>query len=95
MSKHRVVIVGVSQQLRGQAGGPCLALDQVREADLLKIFETFFSSSLVARQVFVVPGKLYKCSPLEVGSWPCLQMLDRAGKAFQGHTLKLISPLRK
>ncbi len=43
MSKHRVVIVGVSQQLRGQAGGPCLALDQVREADLLKIFRNFFS----------------------------------------------------
>jgi hypothetical protein len=55
MSKHRVVIVGVSQQLRGQAGGPCLALDQVREADLLKIFETF--------SLFVTCGKASVCCP--------------------------------
>ncbi len=42
MSKHRVIIVGVSQQLRGQAGRPRFALDQVRKADLLKNWWNFF-----------------------------------------------------
>jgi hypothetical protein len=30
-----------------------------------------------------------------VGSWPCPQTIDQAGKTWQGQTLKLITKIRK